>query len=98
MTYLTTSQTPVYKPGTTGFYTFVRSVPAGTEIVFTGTAMDPRSNRTVGLLPGGEVMYTDTLTRVLDNVQVQDTRLWDWLLWLGAAGVGIYLLNKPTGK
>jgi hypothetical protein len=94
MKYITTSQTPVYTIGANGFYRMVKSLPIGSLVTFVKTAFDERSNRPIGFLASGEIMYLDTLTRQLDEVVVKDTRLWDWLLWFGLAGAGLYLVTQ----
>ena len=97
MKFITTMQTPLYKLASTGFYTFVRSLPTGSEVTVTSTDVDPKSQRPIGILATGEIIYTDSLTRVLEEVTAQSTRLWDWLIGIGiAAGIGyaIYKHNK----
>ncbi len=94
MKYITTSQTPVYIKDRNGFYRMTRSVPVSTEVLFVQTAMDDKSGRTVGILSNGEVMYLDALTRILDEVEVKDTRLWDWLILMGLAAGTIYFITK----
>jgi len=96
--FITISQTPVYKVAATGFYSFVRSLPMGTELVFTQKSVDPKSQREIGVLPTGEVMYLDALSPLIDEVEVKSTRLWDWLLWIAIAGGVSYVGYKGYKK
>lgn len=98
MKFITTQQTPVYRVAANGFYQFVRSLPAATELAFASTSVDSKSNRQVGILSNGEVMYLDALTPVLPEVEVRSTRLWGWLLALGLAGFGTYKFIKSRSK
>jgi hypothetical protein len=97
--FITISQTPVYKiaPGT-GFYSRARSLPVGTELSFEKTAIDPLTQRQIGILASGEVMYLDALSPLIDEVVVKSTRLWDWLLWLALAGAAGYVGLKNYKK
>ena len=94
MKYITNSQTPVYRIGANGFFSFVRSLPMGTELQFAKTEIDKLSNREFGILPSGEVMYIDALSQYLDEVEVKAKRLYDWLIWIGVAIV----VNKGVDK
>lgn len=94
MKYITNSQTPVYRKDANGFYRMTRSLPVGTDVMFVQTTVDEKSGRAVGIFPNGEVMYLDALTQVLDEVVAKDTRLWDWLLYLGLAVGTIYFISK----
>jgi len=97
--YITISQTPLYKiaPGT-GFYSRARSLPVGTEVSFEKTAIDPLSDRQIGILASGEVMYLDALSPLIDEVEVKSTRLWDWLLWIALAWGVSYIGYKGYKK
>lgn len=97
--YITIAQTPVYKvaPGT-GFYSMVNSLPVGTEVSFVKTVVDPLTERAIGFLASGEVMYLDGLSQLIDEVEVKGTRLWDWLLWIALAGGVSYIGYKGYKK
>lgn len=90
MKFITTIQTPLYQVASNGFFTAIRSLPAGTEVTLTRTGIDDKSGREIGYLPTGEIVYTDVLTRLLDEVETRATRLWDWLIVLGIAGFAAY--------
>jgi hypothetical protein len=96
--FITISQTPVYKVAANGTYTLVRSLASGTELTFGRTGMDPLSNRQIGYFANGEVMYLDALSPLIDEVEVQSTRLWDWLLWIALAGGVSYIGYKGYKK
>jgi len=98
MKFITTMQTPLYKLASTGFYTFVRSLPVGSEIQVTQTGIDPKSERPIGYLATGEIIYTDSLTRVLEEVTAKSTRLWDWLIGIGLVAAGGYAYYKYKNK
>lgn len=98
MNFLTTMQTPLYSIGANGFFNRVSSVPAGTELTVTKTAIDPLSERVIGYLASGEIIYTDGLTQVLDEVEVKSTRLWGWLVGIGLAGFVGYKIYKYKTK
>lgn len=100
MNFITTSRTPVYKVASNGFFTSVRSLASGTEVNFTTMGIDDKSDRPIGFLTTGEILYTDTLTRLLDEVTVKSTRLWGWLIALGltAAGIGYGVYKHKKKK
>lgn len=98
MNFLTNSQTPVYVKAATGFFTAVRSLPAGQLVEFVRTGIDDKSERPIGYLATGEILYTDTLTRVLDEVETKSTRLWDWLIGIGLVAAGGYAYYKYKNK
>lgn len=87
--FITISQTPVYALRPNGSYTFMRSLPEGTEVKFDRVETDPLSKRQVGIFANGERMYLDALSPLLDEVEAKSTRLWDWLIYIGiASGLG----------
>lgn len=94
MKFVTTSQTPVYIKDSNGFYRMTRSLPIDTPVQFAQTGFDDKSGRPIGIFANGEIMYLDTLVNVLDEVVVKDTRLWDWLLYIGLAVGTIYYITK----
>jgi hypothetical protein len=102
MKYITTAATPKYVLSTSGFYSHSGTVPTGSEITIASTGLDSKSDRPVGYLASGEIVYIDTLTRVLDEVVAKSTRLWDWLAAValvgGAIGYGVYEHKKSKSK
>lgn len=94
LNHITISQTPVYALRPNGSYTFVRSLPAGTEVKFDRVETDPLSKRQVGIFANGERMYLDALSPLLEEVEVKSTRLWDWALYIAVAGTIGYFVYK----
>lgn len=94
MKFATQSQQPVYRQGADGFYSMTRSLPAATVVEFTKLITDAKSNRPVGVLPSGELMYTDAMVQILDDVEVKDSRIWDWLIVSGMAIAGFIYVNR----
>lgn len=104
-TYIATTASPVYVMSTDGFFKHTgRTLPTGTEITIASKGIDDKSNREVGYLANGTIVYLDRLQPVtqLDEVVVKSTRLWDWLIGLsllgGAIGYGVYQYKKSKRK
>lgn len=76
MIYLATSQTPLYQVNELGFFKMLRSVPAGTELTITTTIIDDKSDRPIGKLETGEIVYLDKLTKTLEAVEVKGKFMW----------------------
>jgi len=91
MNYIATATTPTYILSTSGFYSHAGSLPTGTEITIASKGIDEKSNREVGYLANGKIVYLDALQPVLmlDEIEVRSTRLWGWLVGLGLAGAAI---------
>lgn len=104
-TYIATTASPVYVMSTDGFFKHTgRTLPTGTEITIASKGIDDKSNREVGYLASGEIVYLDRMQPVIvtDAVVVQSTRLWDWVLYAGLAGgaigYGIYKYRQHKKK
>lgn len=97
MKFITTSQTPTYKLGSSGFYAATGSIPAGTELTIAVTGIDPKSDRAIGTTAAGQIVYLDVLTKLLDDVEVEATFLWGWIAAIIAAvliGSFIYITKS----
>ena len=103
--YITTMATPTYVLSTDGFYKHSgTTLPSGTELTVKSKGIDNKSDREVGYLANGTIVYLDRLQPVtqLQEVEVRSTRLWDWLIGLsvlgGAIGYGVYRYKKSKRK
>lgn len=79
---ITFQQTPAYRINSSGSLIQSGSIPAGTELLIVDNQQQ-HNGRDIAILPTGEFVYTDSISKILDNkIEVKDNRLWDWLIGL----------------